>query len=181
MDSLKFRLFRRTWKNQHRYVIAAAAYRSGTRLIHGSRVFDFTPIKHDVVLAEILTPHGAPTWLKNRNLLWSAVEQAESRPDGILAREIVIQLPPTRGPVEWWGMARNFAQDHIIPHGIAVDLAIHEPERNGKSSLPHAHMLLTVRDIGPSGFRHLRNEWATAELHAQWRQAWQDRTAALAS
>lgn len=66
--------------------VAAAAYRSGSKLIdeRTGEVFDFTR-KGGVISAEIVTPEGVPT--PDRAALWNAAEAAEKRKDSRVARE----------------------------------------------------------------------------------------------
>lgn len=179
MSRFETRLFRRFWNGSRRHVMAAAAYRSGTALRWGDAIFDFSQIKHDVVVNEIVAPPSGPNWVANRQLLWTAAEQAETYEDGILAREIVMDLPRKLDPSQWWALVRSFAADEVARHGMVVDLAVHEPARNGKDSAPHAHLLVTTRELGPSGFRHLKNEWADLGLHAHWQEIWGERVSVL--
>ena len=65
-----------------RNAVAAAAYRSGSRLVE-----EATGITHDysrkkgVEHTEILAPDGAPAWVYDRQILWNSVEAAERRKD----------------------------------------------------------------------------------------------------
>ncbi len=93
--------------------IAAAAYRSGQRLVEGDSdqgklkaAFDggehITPdniTAHDyrrrdgVMSAFIMAPKSAPAWMGHRQRLWNEVELAEKRKDAQLAREVIVSLP----------------------------------------------------------------------------------------
>jgi hypothetical protein len=72
--------------------VAAAAYRSGSKLVdeRTGEVHDFTR-KGGVLSAEIVTPRGVPT--PDRERLWNAAEAAEKRKDARTAREWRIALP----------------------------------------------------------------------------------------
>ncbi|CAA6603867.1 MobA/MobL protein (fragment) [Rhodospirillaceae bacterium LM-1] len=167
--------FRRFYDGQRRYIMAAAAYRSGSRLNYGDRQFDFSQKKQDVIVSEILLPDCAPDILRNRGVLWGAVEAAERMADGLLARELIVDLPQGLAPTMWWEAVRSFASTQFVQQGMIVDLAIHQPDRLGKLSFPHAHLLLTVRKVGPAGFLHIENEWREAlhdpVLKKTWSQA----------
>lgn len=164
--------FRRIFDGQRRYIMAAAAYRSGTRLYYGDRKFDFAQKKQDVVVSEILLPNEAPDILNNRGVLWGAVEAAERMPDGLLARELVVDLPRGLPPTKWWATVRNFVFYNLVHKGMIADLAIHQPDRLGKLSEPHAHILLTVRQVGPGGFTHIENKWRDALHDPSLKRAW---------
>ncbi|SFA92958.1 MobA/MobL family protein [Collimonas sp. OK607] len=69
-------------RSSGRSATAAAAYRAGEK-IHDSRtgqIFDYTR-KKEVSYRRIFTPSNAPQWMKDREQLWNAVEQAETRKD----------------------------------------------------------------------------------------------------
>jgi hypothetical protein len=166
--------FRRIYEGQRRYIMAAAAYRSGSRLYYGDRQFDFSQKKQDVIVSEIMLPNEAPDILRNRGVLWSAVEAAERMSDGLLARELVVDLPRGLPPTKWWAVVRNFAFFSLVQKGMIVDLAIHQPDRLGRLSSPHAHILLTVRKVGPSGFLHIENQWRDALHDPALRKTWAD-------
>ena len=75
-------------------VVAAAAYRSGTCLHDASLGKDQNySSKKGVQYSEILAPLSSPTWVKNHEQLWNAVEQFEKRKDARLAREMVLDSP----------------------------------------------------------------------------------------
>jgi hypothetical protein len=167
--------FRRIYQGQRRYILAAAAYRSGSSLAFGERVFDFSQRKPDVVVSEIMLPMGAPEVFRNRSILWNAAETTEHWPDGLLARELVVDLPGEYSPTLWWNVTRGFANEHFVKRGIIVDFAVHLPELAGKHSAPHAHLLLTVRKVAAQGFTCIENSWREAlhdpALKEAWRQA----------
>ena len=74
--------------------VASAAYRSGSRL-HDERLdrhHDFSN-KTGVVHSEVMLPDGAPEHLRDRQVLWNAVEATEKRKDAQLAREVEFAIP----------------------------------------------------------------------------------------
>jgi hypothetical protein len=80
-----------------RSAVAAAAYRSGDRLLTDERLameFDFAA-KDGIEHAEIMAPAGAPTAYRDREVLWNAAEAAES-PEGRRARPGGPPGPATR-------------------------------------------------------------------------------------
>ncbi len=150
-------------------VVASAAYRSAERL-HDQRLdqsFDYEA-KAGVAHTEILAPANAPAWVTNRQALWNAVEAVERRKDAQLAREIEIALPVELDLDQQIELTRAFAREAFLYKGMVVDLAIHtdNPEN------PHAHLLLTTREITVEGFGAKRRDWNGKEQLLEWRERW---------
>ncbi|WP_024894644.1 MobA/MobL family protein, partial [Acidithiobacillus thiooxidans] len=112
-----------------RSAVAAAAYRSGTELVDARTglIHDYTR-KGGVVWTEILTPDGSAV---ERNQLWNAAELAEKRKDARTAREWIVALPSELSAEQRTALARDFAQALVVRYGVAVDFAIHAPDREG--------------------------------------------------
>lgn len=132
-----------------RSVVAAAAYRAGETLPNEAeeRLSDFSG-RRDVVAAEIRLPANAPEWMRERALLWGAVEVAERRKDARLAKEVEFALVRELPRAAWLTVARKMA-DAYTGQGFVVDLAIHD---DGTKHNPHVHMLLTTRVVTGTGF-----------------------------
>lgn len=135
-----------------RSATAAAAYRSGekirderTGLIH-----DYTK-KSGVKSADIVLPDNAPLWANDRSQLWNAAELAEKRKDACIAKEYEVALPEELPPEERKRLALDFAKWLATNEGCAVDVAIHEPSKNGDNRNHHAHILKTTRKIDHDG------------------------------
>ena len=81
-------------RSEGRSAVAAAAYRSGTKLTNewDGLTHDYTR-KGGVVHAEIMLPAHAPPEFSDRSTLWNSVEQIEKARDSQLAREIEAALP----------------------------------------------------------------------------------------
>lgn len=142
--------------------LAAAAYRAGEKI----QEHDYTK-KGGVDYAEILTPENAPEWTRNRENLWSAVEASEKRKDAQLFREINFALPLELKPEERQELAKKFCAE-FPRQGMIADLTIH-----GQSSgNPHAHVMLTMRELTPEGFGKKNRDWNRRELVEEWREAW---------
>ena len=152
-----------------RSAVAAAAYRSGESL-HDHRTaqtFDYTH-KSGVEHTEILTPPQAPSWTHNRETLWNAVEQSERRKDAQLAREIEIGLPVELTKDQQVTLLRDYARTTFVTRGMIADVALHLDNPDN----PHAHILLTTRDITPNGFGTKRRDWNARSELMEWRAAW---------
>lgn len=150
-------------------VVASAAYRSAEQLQDQrlGRTFDYTR-KEGVAYREILAPQGAPTWVHDRSQLWNAVEAVEKRKDSQLAREIEIGLPVELTRNEQVALLRDFAQQSFVSQGMVVDLALHRDNPEN----PHAHLLLTTREIGADGFGAKRRDWNDRAELMKWREQW---------
>ncbi|MBO0906275.1 MobQ family relaxase [Jiella sonneratiae] len=167
--------------------VAAAAYRAGACL-HDDRVdatFDYTR-RGGVVHAEILLPKGAPDRLADRQTLWNEVEATEKRKDAQLARELMFAVPHELETLEEQrALVVAFVTDQFVRRGMIADIALHMGRTgNGKPAI-HAHVMLTMRAVGPEGFGKKVREWnaafATKEAEtftvgtntlADWRKAW---------
>jgi Ti-type conjugative transfer relaxase TraA len=150
-------------------VVAAAAYRAGASLPDDryGMTHDYTR-KEGVGHSEILLPEGAPEWMADRQRLWNQVEATEKRKDAQLARELEIGLPLELTHDENVELVRNFVGSHFVAKGMVADFSVHEDDPNN----PHAHVLLTMREVTPEGFGNKVRAWnAKAEL-LNWREAW---------
>lgn len=130
--------------------VAAAAYRSGSKLVdeRTGEVHDFTR-KGGVLSAEVITPSGVPT--PERERLWNAAEAAEKRKDARTAREWRLALPHELSQEERKAVAHRMAQTIADRYGVAVDVCIHAPDKEGDGRNFHAHMLATTRRINDDG------------------------------
>ncbi len=130
--------------------VAAAAYRSASKLVdeRTGEVFDFTR-KGGVLSAEIVTPAGVP--VPERAALWNAAEVAEKRKDARVAREWRAALPHELNEADRRELATRMGQAIADRYGVAVDVCIHAPDREGDDRNFHVHMLATTRTIGADG------------------------------
>lgn len=130
--------------------VGAAAYRSASNMVDGrtGEVFDFTR-KQGVLSSEIVTPEGVPT--PDRATLWNAAEAAENRKDARVAREWRAALPHELNEADRRELALQMAQAISNRYGVAVDVCIHAPDKQGDDRNYHAHMLATTRTIDADG------------------------------
>lgn len=161
--------------------VAAAAYRSGGRL-HDARqdlAHDYSR-KGGVVHAEILAPDTAPAWMRDRDQLWNAVEAVEKRKDAQLAREIEVALPRELDRGGRLELLRGFVQRAFVDRGMIADIAVHEGRARDGQGQPHAHIMLTLRELTGAGFGKKARDWNAPDLLLGWREAWaRDANAAL--
>jgi hypothetical protein len=125
--------------------VAAAAYRSGSELVdmRTGLIHDYTR-KGGVVSTEIILPDGGSA---ERNALWNAAEAAENRKDSRTAREWIIALPAELDEGQRQELATSFGIELATRYGVAVDVAIHLPDREGDNRNHHAHVLTTTRQV----------------------------------
>ncbi|MCB5946064.1 MobA/MobL family protein, partial [Acidocella sp. KAb 2-4] len=83
--------------------------------------------------------------------LWNAAEAAEKRKDAKVAREYEVALPAELSAKGRADLARAFASEIVERYGVAADVAIHAPGKDGDSRNHHAHILTTTRTVGADG------------------------------
>jgi Ti-type conjugative transfer relaxase TraA len=163
-----------------RSAVAAAAYRSAERL-HDERLdraHDFTN-KSGVVHSEVLLPENAPAEWHNRERLWNDVEGQEKRKDAQLSREVEFAIPREMDQSQGIELARDFVQREFVDQGMVADLNVHWDIGADGLAKPHAHVMLTMREIvvcedGEAGFGQKVREWNATQLVEQWRERWAD-------
>ena len=132
--------------------IASAAYRAGEKLFdrREQQFADYSG-RYGVVANGIATPErGGPDW--TREQLWNAADAAERRSDARIARKIELALPAEMTAAQRLELVQEWAKELAGRYGVAVDWAIHLPDRKGSEQNHHAHLMLTTREIGPEGF-----------------------------
>ena len=135
-------------RSEGRSAVAAAAYRSGTKLTNewDGLTHDYTR-KGGVVHAEIMLPAHAPTEFADRSTLWNSVEQIEKARDSQLAREIEAALPRELSREQQLALVRAYVKDNFVDKGMCADFAIHDKGTGN----PHVHIMLTVRPLKENG------------------------------
>jgi len=163
-----------------RSATAAAAYRAAERIDceREGRCHDYTR-KSGVLHAEIVAPENAPDWVTDRTALWNGAEASENRKNSVVAREWRVALPDELSPEDRRELALDFAHALVERFGVAADVAIHAPHREGDARNHHAHILTTTRRIGPEGFTDKTRELddrkrGSVEIEAM-REDWADR------
>jgi len=165
-----------------RSVVAAAAYRAAENIGDDRLgvVWDFTA-KRGVLHSEIITPEGAPEWAQDRAELWNAAERAEDkstrRSSATTGRDIILALPHELNDDQRLAASREFSAFLVRRYGVAVDFAIHAPDRHSDDRNHHGHFLMTSRRLdaangfgpkvrelddfktGPREIEIIRKEW----------------------
>ncbi|MDR3526901.1 MAG: MobQ family relaxase [Rhizomicrobium sp.] len=125
-----------------RSAVAAVAYRSGTEITdeRTGLTHDYTR-KGGVVHTEVLLPDGATA---DRAVLWNAVEAKHKRGDALVAREIELALPAELTDAQRQELAVSYGREVADRYGVAVDVAIHRPSREGDERNHHAHLMVSA-------------------------------------
>lgn len=153
--------------------VASAAYRSASRL-HDERLdrhHDFSN-KSGVVHSEVILPEGAPERLRDRQSLWNEVEATEKRKDAQLAREVEFSIPRELTKEQGIALARDFVAHEFVARGMVADVNVHWDIGSDGNAKPHAHVMLTMREVGPDGFGAKMRDWNATALLQSWRENW---------
>lgn len=136
-----------------RSAVAAAAYRTGTRLTNerDGVVHDYRRRQKSVMAAFIIAPAAAGAWALDRSTLWNRAEAAETRKNSTVAREYELALPSELSPADQEALARQFAQTVVDRFGVVADVAIHKPGKDGDRRNCHTHILTTTRAATETG------------------------------
>ena len=133
-----------------RSATAAAAYRAGCVVVdtRTGEVHDYTK-KRGVMHAEVILPGGGQA--PNRAEFWNSVEHHHKRKDAQVARELVVAIPCELPPYAQIQLAREMGVTLAQEYGIAVDVCVHEPSRDGDDRNTHAHILMTACRVTGDG------------------------------
>lgn len=129
-----------------RSATASAAYRAGCK-IEDNR----TGLKHDyskkqgIVKTDCFIFSNGQKLNIDRSELWNAAEKAEKRKDGRTAREVIINLPHELSEEQRQSLVEDFTKDISKKYKVAIDYAIHLPDKHGDQRNHHAHILMTTR------------------------------------
>lgn len=135
-------------RSSGRSATASAAYRAACE-IEDKR----TGLTHDyskksgVVNSEAFVVVDGEKVAVDRAQLWNAAEFAEKRKDARTAREIVINLPHELSKELRQNLVEDFTEYVAQKYNVAIDYAIHEPDKHGDNRNHHAHILMTTRDV----------------------------------
>lgn len=153
--------------------VAKAAYRHRSIMvdhrtgeIHGEKSLD----RDDLIYAEILRPENTPDCLHvPSEVLWNIVEKKETRSNSRTAKEFKITLPRDLSNEQNIALMKDFLLNHFVEKGIICDFVLHNDKDNKN---PHAHVMITTREITPNGFGKKVRSWDTEEMLHEWRKEW---------
>ena len=157
--------------------VASAAYRSASRLRDErlDRSHDFSE-KRGVVHSEVMLPENAPEAWRDRERLWNDVEAFEVRKDAQLAREVEFAIPREMSEAQCIELARDFVRGEFVNRGMIADLNVHWDMAQDGMAKPHAHVMLTMRQVSvngdENGFGPKVRDWNRTEMVERWRRRW---------
>lgn len=141
-------------RSDGRSAVAAAAYRSGEKLLDEKyeKTQDYTK-KSGVEFTHIYAPPNTNPELLDRQTLWNTVEKVERRKDAVLAREFEIAFPCELNAEQRKQLLDELCQKLVEKYGVVVDAAIHAPHTESGSDARnyHAHIMFTTRAINENG------------------------------
>jgi len=160
-----------------RSAVAAAAYRSGSRLYcqRTGTSYDYRRkadvIKTGLLAPTIHAPPSAPDWVHQRQILYNRVEAAEKRKDSQLLREFDMAIPHELDELAAKNLVLRWVSEHFLDHGLVADIAFHAGYKGGNR---HTHVLTTLRRIEADGFSAKKAiELNHPGLCEVWRESWE--------
>lgn len=141
-----------------RSVVAAAAYRAGLRLVdeRTGEIADYRA-RSGVDETFVLARADAMARAHDIGRLWNDAERAEPRANGRIATEIVLALPHELDAAARKQLLKDYVAPIIEKYGVAVQVSIHAPDKEGDHRNWHAHVLVTHRQYGRDGFGEVSN------------------------
>ena len=133
-------------------VIAKAAYNARDKLQdeYYGKTHDYSK-KTDLVFSKIFLPEHIPKEFSNREYLWNEVEKIEKSKNSQLARNLLFELPRELNEQDRIKLISEFIEENFTSKGMIADCSIHNPMASDHEEQPHAHILLTLREIDSEG------------------------------
>jgi hypothetical protein len=135
-------------RSEGRSSVAASAYRAGVSLVDNR-----TGVKHSyekkgkngVVSKDCFMYQDGQKIQLDRGELWNTAEKAEKRKDGRTGRDFIANLPYELNPKQRENIVKEFSEAIAKRYNVAIDWAIHLPDKKGDNRNHHAHILITTR------------------------------------
>jgi ATP-dependent exoDNAse (exonuclease V) alpha subunit len=108
-----------------------------------------------------------------RALLWNEIEAIERRKNAQLAREIELALPRELPEAALIRLVRDFVRAEFCARGMVADLSVHAGPSPSGAAHPHAHVMLSLREISGETFGKKQRAWSGLRLFRKWRDHWQ--------
>ena len=77
----------------------------------------------------------------------SAPEVGEKRKDAQLAREVEFAIPREMNTAQGVSLARDFVEKQFVDRGMVADLNVHWDRGKDGEPKPHAHVMLSMREV----------------------------------
>ncbi|WP_446917307.1 MobQ family relaxase [Klebsiella pneumoniae] len=164
---LDFKIVKRS---EGRSSVAKAAYHARTRITdeRTGDTYDYSR-RTDLYGHFILAPANAPEHIvKDSTALWNEVERVERQHNGQTSRYFDVSIPAELNNDEKKKLVLEYCQKNFVDKGMIADIAFHDLD----SDNPHAHVMLTLKTIGPEGFGKKERSWNDRKMSVLWRESW---------
>ncbi|EED3635906.1 MobA/MobL family protein [Salmonella enterica subsp. enterica] len=164
---LDFKIVKRS---EGRSSVAKAAYHARTRITdeRTGDTYDYSR-RTDLYGHFILAPVNAPQHIvKDSTALWNEVERVERQQNGQTARYFDVAIPTELNNDDKKKLVLEYCQKNFVDKGMIADIAFHDLD----SDNPHAHVMLTLKAIGPEGFGKKERSWNDRKMSVLWRESW---------
>ncbi|MGE0971704.1 MobQ family relaxase [Klebsiella sp. WOUb02] len=147
-----------------------AAYNAREKIedLRTGDVYDYSyrsDLFHHCILAPEHTPYNI---VENSAVLWNEIEQIEKRKDAQLSRYFDIAIPVELDNDAKIALVKNYCKRNFVSKGMIADISFHDLDGHN----PHAHVMLTLREITPQGFGNKNRSWNEHDLMDEWRASW---------
>lgn len=167
MFHLSFNMLKRSAGKSSCYL---AAYNARERIedLRTGDVYDYS-YRSDLFHHCILAPEHTPlNIVENSSVLWNEIEQIEKRKDAQLSRYFDIAIPVELDNDAKIALVKNYCKRNFVSKGMIADISFHDLDGHN----PHAHVMLTLREITPQGFGNKNRSWNEHDLMDEWRASW---------
>ncbi|HIB9866490.1 TPA: MobQ family relaxase [Klebsiella variicola] len=164
---LDFKIVKRS---EGRSSVAKAAYHARARITdeRTGDTYDYSR-RTDLYGHFILSPVNAPEYIvKDSTALWNEVERVERQHNGQTSRYFDVAIPAELTNDDKKKLVLEYCQKNFVEKGMIADIAFHDLD----SDNPHAHVMLTLKTIGPEGFGKKERSWNDRKMSIFWRESW---------
>lgn len=164
---LDFKIVKRS---EGRSSVAKAAYHARCRITdeRTGDTYDYSR-RTDLYGHFILAPVNAPAHIVESSIaLWNEVERVERQHNGQTARYFDVAIPAELNNDDKKKLVLEYCQKNFVDKGMIADIAFHDLD----SDNPHAHVMLTLKTIGPEGFGKKERSWNDRKMSVLWRESW---------
>ncbi|WP_171999041.1 MobQ family relaxase [Cronobacter sp. JZ38] len=164
---LDFKIVKRS---EGRSSVAKAAYHARCKITdeRTGDTYDYSR-RTDLYGHFILAPVNALEHIvKDSTALWNEVERVERQSNGQTARYFDVAIPAELNNDDKKKLVLEYCQKNFVDKGMIADIALHDLD----SDNPHAHVMLTLKTIGPEGFGKKERSWNCRKMSVLWRESW---------
>lgn len=158
-------------------MVAKAAYNSRTAIMEErtAELKDYSRHR-DKPLASFVFVNDPE--LREPGKLWNAYDAQEKRSNAQLGMALNASLPWQLTDEQREFIVRDFMREQFLRRGVASQVDVHRPDRQGDERNFHVHILASLRKVDKDGLGERILKWEDREKNlARWREAWADRTA----